>query len=154
MIKTKIITIKDGENELRFKIRQMSAADMENWVLRVIQLAASADFGDLSHEDKSQGIESVISAIVKNPMKFIASVDYAKFKPLWDELLKCCSKVDDRVEQQCDIESVGAYVSSFVTLVRLRVEVLNLNFGFFSGESPSESPQRGVTIKAEKSKQN
>lgn len=145
MIKSKIITIKDGENELRFKIRQMPATDMESWVLRVAQLAASADLGDTS-----KGIEGVISEIIKNPQKFISSVDYAKFKPLWDELLKCCSKVDDRVEQQCDIENVDTYISNFVTLVRLRVEVLNLNFGFFTESNPSESRKSGVVIKAQK----
>lgn len=147
MIKSKIITIKDGDNELKFKIRQMSATDMESWVLRVAQLAASADLGDTS-----KGIESVISQIVSNPTKFVASVDYAKFKPLWDELLKCCSKVDDRVEQQCDIENINTYVSSFVTLVRLRVEVLNLNFGFFTESNPSESRNSGVVIQAQKTR--
>jgi len=149
MIKSKIITIKDGDNDLRFKIRQMSSTDMEDWVMRVAQLAASADLGDVS-----KGIEGVVSFIVKNPMKFIASVDYTKFKPLWDELLTCCYKVDDRVEQQCSIENVNAYVSNFLTLTRLRVEVLTLNFGFFSGESPSESPGRGVVIQPAKSDQN
>lgn len=141
MLKSKIITIKDGENELRFKIRQMTATDMESWVLRVAQLAASSDLGDVS-----KGVEGVVSSITKNPAKFIASVDYAKFKPLWDELLKCCSKVDDRVEQQCDIENVNSYVTNFATLIRLRVEALSLNFGFFSEESPSASPKRGVVI--------
>ena len=46
MIKSKIITIKDGDNDLRFKIRQMSSTDTEDWVMRVAQLAASADLGD------------------------------------------------------------------------------------------------------------
>lgn len=146
MLKSKIVTIKDGDNEIKFKIRQMTATDMESWVLRVAQLAASADLGDTS-----KGVEKVISQIAENPTKFIASVDYAKFKPLWDELLKCCSKVDDRIEQQCDIENVNAYVSSFVTLIRLRVEVLNLNFGFFTGESLSKSPTQGTVIKAKRS---
>ena len=145
MIKTKIVTIKDGENELKFKIRQMPATDMESWVLRVAQLAASAELGDLGG-----GVEAVVSSIIKNPQKFIASVDYAKFKPLWDELLKCASKVDDRVEQQCDIDNVNTYVTNFVTLIRLRVEVLNLNFGFFTEESPSDSRNSGFIIQKTK----
>lgn len=144
MLRNKIVTIKDGENELKFKIRQMPATEMESWVLRVAQLAASADLGDTS-----KGVEGVISEIIKNPQKFISSVDYAKFKPLWDELLTCASKVDDRVEQQCDIENVNTYVTSFVTLIRLRVEVLNLNFGFFTAESPSKSRKSGVVIQPE-----
>lgn len=144
MIKTKIVTIKDGDKSLKFKVRQMPATEMEDWVLRVSQLAASADLGDI--DVKTGGMKSVIGAIVKNPLRFISSVDYAKFKPLWDELLKSASKVDDRIEQQCDIENVDSYVSNFITLIQLRVEVLNLNFGFFSSEAPSESPNNGVLI--------
>ena len=144
MIKTKIVTIRDGDKDLKFKIRQMPATEMESWVLRVAQLAASADIEEL---DGKSGMESIIGAIMKKPLKFISSVDYAKFKPLWDELLKSASKVDDRIEQQCDIENIDSYVSNFITLVRVRVEVLNLNFGFFSKESPSESPNNGVLIK-------
>lgn len=144
MIKTKIVTIKDGDKSLKFKVRQMPATEMEDWVLRVSQLAASADLGDI--DVKKGGMKSVIGAIVKNPLKFVASVDYAKFKPLWDELLKSASKVDDRIEQQCDIANVDSYVSNFITLIQLRVEVLNLNFGFFSSESPSDSRSNGVLI--------
>ena len=141
MVKTKIITIKDGDKDLKFKIRQMTASDMESWVMRVAQLAASSGLA----EEKG-GVEGIIRAILKNPAKFISQVDYEKFKPLWDELLTCCSKVDDRVEQQCDIENVNAYISSFLTLIRLRVEALNLNFSFFSKESPSEPQRSGVII--------
>ena len=142
MIKSKIITLKDGDNELKFKIRQMSATDMEDWILRFVQLAASSDMGD-----SSGGVESFIEHVKGHLGKFVAGVDYAKFKPLWDELLKCCSKMDDRVEQQCDVDNVNGYISNFMTLINLRVEALKLNFDFFTEEKTSESPKRGAVIR-------
>lgn len=143
MLKTKIITLKDGGNELKFKIRQMTATDMEDWIMRFVQIAASADMGD-----SSGGIESFVETVKDHLGKFIAGVDYAKFKPLWDELLKCCSKMDDRVEQQCDVDNVNGYISNFMTLINLRVEALKLNFDFFTEEKTSESPKHGAVIQA------
>ena len=73
-------------------------------------------------------------------------MDYAKAKPLLDEMLGCCYRVIDRMEERVTPETADAYISDMSTLFKLRLEAFKVNFSFFGNGSPSASPEKPSTV--------
>lgn len=135
MLKNKKITLEDGGRQITFEIRQMPATRLESWVLRAALVLARAGV----ECDEGAGIEELISAIVSNPAKVLGSLQYEAARPLYDELLGCCYKVDGAMTSQVNTETADAYISDFKTLMRLRIEAFKMNFDFFSTGAGSGS---------------
>ena len=74
-------------------------------------------------------------------------MDYAKAKPLLDEMLSCCSRVVDKMEEKVTPETADAYIEDMSTLFKLRMEALRLNFSFFGHGTPSDTPEKPSTVK-------
>lgn len=62
----------------------------------------------------------------------LGRLDYDKARPLLDELLSCCSRVDAGVEQPLTPDVLEGFIEDVRTLFTLRKEALALNFGFFA----------------------
>lgn len=121
------ITLNDNGHDLTFNIKKMSATQLERWMLRAsILLAKGADI-DIS--DISGAKDLIMSGKI---LKVLGGLNYEEAAPLLEDLLQCCSRISGGVLAQCTSDTVDDYIKDVRTLFRLRLEVLKLNFGFFT----------------------
>lgn len=153
MRKEKIITLEDRGRKLTFKIRKMSALKLESWIIRAGLLLAGT--GILSREivdgaapdssirdaapDAGEAMRKAGKAIMTHGLAAFGAVDYEKARPLLDELLECCARVDAGVEQTLAPGVADGIIEDVRTLFTLRKEALALNLGFFVPAGPSGS---------------
>ena len=71
------------------------------------------------------------SVSYKEIIRALASVPHMEAKALLDELLTCVYKIDGNNERQFSYDDADGYISNPMTLIRLRVESLKVNFSFF-----------------------
>ena len=138
--KEKTIIISDRDGDLHFLIKEMSAVQLESWIIRGVLVLANAG---LDTPDKSD-LREAGEYLAQNWKKLLSSVDYEKAKPLLDEMLGCCYRVIDNARERCTPESVEGYIMDVATLIKLRMEALTFNLGFIrpEGESNSGSPEK------------
>jgi hypothetical protein len=141
MRKTVEVAITDRGAELRFRITEMPATRLESWVMRALLLLGpvlgKVDGEDVTLADAGRLLGS------KDLWSVLSTIDYDRGKPLLDEMLECCERIDAGVPQRCTSSSVDAYVSDVSTLFKLRMEALKLNLAFFGQgrENPSPFPR-------------
>ena len=117
MKEPKIIKLDDGGNKLPFKIYPFPATKAEDLLIRVALLAG-----------KNMNFDSINT---KEAIKAVLSAPYAESKEILDELLKCVYRVCDGKETQFSYDDADGYISSPLTLLRLKKESVEANFGFF-----------------------
>lgn len=141
MRKEKTITIDDRGNALTFKVREMPATRLESWIIRAGLLLAGTGLLDTGGKDAPQDAGEVMSAagkaLAENGLAALGKVDYDAAKPLLDELLACCTRVDAGMEQQLTPDVADGIIEDVRTLFALRKEALAVNFGFFAAAAPS-----------------
>ena len=93
------------------------------------------------------GVEGIGKYLAEHGLAAIGNVDYQKAKPLLDEMLGCCYRVIDRMEEKVTPETADAYIKDMTTLFKLRVEALKTNFSFFGSGSPSASQEKASTVR-------
>lgn len=126
MIDTKKIEIKEGKNTLKFEIRKMDAVSGERWFLKAISLVGKGLKVD---------IDAVASAnlTVNDLITALCNVPFDEAMILLNDLLKCAYRViDGKNSEQVDIDLCTGYISSPMTLLKLRMEIAKFNFSFFS----------------------
>ena len=139
----KTIELTDRGNKLTFKIREMSATQLEDWTMRACLVLAGAG----SDIPASGGVEGIGKYLAEHGLAAIGNVDYAKAKPLLDEMLGCCYRVIDRMEEKVTPETADAYISDMSTLFKLRLEAFKVNFSFFGNGGLSGSPEKANTVR-------
>lgn len=139
----KIIELEDRGNKLVFKVKEMSATQLEDWTMRAVLVLAGAG----SDIPAGGGVEGIGKYLAEHGLAAIGNVDYAKAKPLLDEMLGCCYRVIDRMEERVTPETADAYIKDMTTLFKLRMEALKLNFSFFGNGSQSSTPAKGSTVR-------
>jgi len=139
----KTIELEDRGNKLTFKVREMSATQLEDWTMRAVLVLAGAG----SDIPANGGVEGIGRYLAEHGLAAIGAVDYQKAKPLLDEMLGCCSRVIDRMEEKVTPETADAYIEDMSTLFKLRMEALKLNFSFFGNGSQSSTPAKGSTVR-------
>jgi hypothetical protein len=126
MIDTKKIEIKDGKNTLKFEIRKMDAVTGERWFLKAISLVGKGlkiDVGAIAEANLS----------VNDLVMALCNVPFDEAMVLLNELLKCAYRIiDGKNSEQVDIDLCTGYISSPMTLLKLRMEIAKFNFSFFS----------------------
>ena len=130
MLKEKIVTIDDNGNLLKFRVRQLPATKQEELIFTVLLLIANKDMGDID----SAKIRENPQALLANPkaiFSILEKLNYQKIKPVADMLLSCCYRMAGNMEEQCTSDTVDGYISSFVTLLKLKQAALEVNFDFF-----------------------
>lgn len=125
----KCITIQDGDQTLTFKIRRMPATRLETWLYRAGALLAASGL-----ESKADLFTTARTLLEGNAVTGLGGIDFEKVQPLLDELLACCSRVVENVEERCMRESME-YVQDVRTLFTLRREATRLNFEFLNDEA-------------------
>ena len=100
-----------------------------------------------SEVETKGGIESIGKYISEHGIAALGNVDYAKARPLMDEMLGCCYRVIDNMEEKVTPETADAYVEDMRTLLKLRMEAFRVNFGFFGSGGKPATPEDPNTIK-------
>lgn len=144
--KEKIIDIRDGDQTLTFKIKQMPASKLEAWIFRALLLFA----GSGVRLPKGSGVREAGAFLAKKGVETFGSIkiQYEEAAPLLDEILGCCSRIVENVEERCTPDTIDNYITDVTTLFKLRQEVFQLNFGFFvppEEENPSGSQENPST---------
>jgi len=130
MRREKELMINDRGRELRFKIREMSAIELNSWIDRMELLQRRRGLAGQPLNDSAGG-----EAANKLSMK-------EEFEQQWaldSEMLACCRRVDGGIEQICTPESVGGFIEDLQTLLTLRREALQLNMDFSEPEPVKSS---------------
>lgn len=143
MRQEKRITIEDRGGKLEFVVREMSATQLEDWTMRAVLVLAGAG----SDIPANGGVEGIGKYLAEHGLAAIGAVDYAKAKPLLDEMLACCSRVVDKMEEKVTPETADAYIMDMSTLFKLRLEAFKVNFSFFGSGSPSATPENPSTVR-------
>ena len=138
-----IIDVQDREQKLTFKIREMPATRLESWIIRALLLVA----GSGAQVPDGADIKAAGAFLAEKGLAALGNLDFDKAEPLLDELLGCCSRVVEKVEERCTPESVDAYIMDVTTLFKLRMEAIKLNLGFLGPEAErlSGSPEKPST---------
>ncbi len=118
MKEPKIIKVEDGGRQLTFKIYPFSATKSEDLMIRIALMTG-----------KNLDIESALG--YKDVIKALVSVPHVEAKALLDELLSEVYKVDGKSEAKFSFDDADGYISSPLTIIKLRIESFKVNFGFF-----------------------
>lgn len=124
------LDIQDRDQLLRFTVQEMPATRLESWLLRAASLLDNCS----GQTPTGATVNTTISLLLKNGLPALAALDFEKARPLLDELLSCCARVVENVEERCTPESVDAYIHDAKTLFTLRMEAIKLNLGFSGPE--------------------
>lgn len=117
----KEIKINDCGVEKRFTITPMSAYRAEQWLYRAA-FAMGRNVED---------IQQVFSGKPTDLLKTILGIRYEDARPLLDDLLSCCTLVQGNALRKLTSPEACSVIESPLTLTKLRVEALRVNFGFF-----------------------
>jgi hypothetical protein len=130
-----IIDIQDREQLLTFKIKEMPATRLEAWIIRALLLLAGAGAPTPQEAD----LKAAGAFLAQEGLSALSGIDYDKARPLLDELLGCCARVVEKVEERCTPASVDNYILDVNTLFTLRTEAVKLNLGFLAPEAARRS---------------
>ena len=143
MRQSKIIDIEDRGKKLTFKVTEMSATQLEDWTMRAVLVLAGAG----SDIPANGGVEGIGRYLAEHGLAAIGNVNYEKAKPLLDEMLGCCYRVVDKMEEKVTPETADAYIMDVSTLFKLRLEAFKVNFSFFGSGGQSASPEKQSTVR-------
>lgn len=125
MRREKTITLRDREQDLTFVIQEMSATQLERWLLRALILLSGADMSGLNGQEALDFASGKIASA--DFLRLFGTMDYAKAEPLLDELLECCTRVVENVQERCTRKTVDNYIQDVATLFALKKEALAMN---------------------------
>lgn len=138
--KEKIITIKDRDKELIFKITEMPAMKAERWKIRAIMLLLSSDIDMPQGASIEEGINQFMAGGAEKLFKALSKVDVDKAINLFDEMLYSCIQLSTQgVDTQINEDIINSNVEDSSTLTKLRFECLKLHFDFL-GEGVNLMP--------------
>jgi hypothetical protein len=133
MRKENLITIEDAGEQKQFKVRQMSAAQGERFLFKLILLLGG----------KAE-VESL-----NNPLALLGSLSdkpYERVQELLDDMLSCLSRVNGGVETQLTPDNVDGFIESPMTLLKLRAEAIKCNNFFQQGGATPLEGFSGETL--------
>ena len=133
MRKTEIIKLVDDGKELTFRITQMPATKAERWANKAMFLLIGA------------GKDIKKNAKIEDVIKVVASIDYDKAEPLYNELIECCTFLPDGNANGagigCTQDTIDAQIIDPRNLYKLRMASAKLNFSFFMNVLQSQDPK-------------
>lgn len=143
MREQKIVSIIEDGNELTFRVTQMPATKAERWLNRALSALAGAASGNASLSGLQQRLAG--EKALEELFKIFGALDYEKVEPLYNELLECCEHIPEKnnlnFSTPCSQATIDGIVGDPMTLYRLRLEALKLNFSFFQKGRNARSPK-------------
>lgn len=146
MRKEKTVIIEDGGRQLTFKIRQMPALQLEDWIEQAALLLVGTGLLDGEKTDihnVGDIATSIGRTLATSGLAAFGKLEFEKVRPLRDALLTCCTRVDAGIEQPLTPDTLDGFIEDVRTLFKLRKEAIAINFGFFARGGQSVSPDGG-----------
>lgn len=130
--KTENITIVDADKQtLKFVITQMPAMQLHDFTLKIAMLLLGTNIAKSMNSMEVVG--QVGEKFAQDGLGLLNGLTFEVTKPLLNELLGCCSRVADTgVMQQCTPETFEGISDDPMTIFKLEMEAVKLNFSFFS----------------------
>lgn len=133
MREARIVDIKDGGKVKSFQIKQMSATQLERWVLQFTSLLAK-NKGLLSEFNVSEEKEMDVKVVFKI-LSALLALDHNSVMPLYNQMLSCVSHLPDKNNNGIstpltDEQTIDAIIEDFETIIALRLEAVKLNLSF------------------------
>lgn len=116
-----------------FLLKEMSALKAEKWGYRAL-LAMARSGVDLPSDVAGAGMAGIAVLGIKS----LAKINFEDAEPLLDDLLRCVFYMPDG-KPELARAMIETDVEEWATLVKLRMEVLDLHLGFFTNGSPLTS---------------
>ncbi len=135
------ITLDDRGNDLTFKIREMSALQLERWIMRACLVAARGGVKLPDAMDMHEVLATIQRGDFKTLLPVLSGIEVEDVQPLLDAMLAGCARVVGKAEMALTPAMVDDVISDVRTLYQLRMEILKLNFGFFIDGGPLSSPR-------------
>lgn len=129
------IDIKDNDNNLKFKIKQMPATVAERFMTKTLLLLGRTGTLEALGINDSKTFDRVKNKEIDiaNVLKALSNLDYNEVEPLFNELLQCCTRITDSgAELRCTPDVVDGFIENPITLYKLKLEAGKLNFSFFA----------------------
>ena len=112
-----------------FLLTEMPAAQAEKWATKAL-LALAKSGADLPQDVEGTGMAGVAVMGVKA----FAGVTFSDAEPLMDEMLKCIKFVPEpskpQIVRALVMDGISDDIEEVSTIIRLRMEVLQLHVGF------------------------
>ncbi len=142
MRKQKNIIINDDGHELTFKITQLSALQLEIFLLKATKVLAKA--GILNSEvknDSADNLNLIADSLLNNLPSVLGALDVDESVSLISDLLaRCVVKTDGKLTRVMTSEEVDAVFSTVPALFELQKETVKFNLDFLlAGKNSSES---------------
>ena len=132
------IPILEEDKELKFRIKQMPATKADQWITKAAILLSRG--GAELPSGISQGLNSPQAMLqqsggLQSLLALIGGLNYEDAQPLLEDLLNCCTylRPDGKTEEMVSSSTLDGYISSQMTIFKLRLEALKLNWAFFEG---------------------
>lgn len=129
--KTIEIDIEDRGKKLTFVIKEMSATQLESWIIRALLMATGAGAANVP---EGADLQKAGAYLAQRGIGLLGSLEYDKAAPLLDEMLACCYRKIENHQERCTPDNVTGYIEDVSTLFKLRMEAMKLNLGFFWAE--------------------
>lgn len=141
--KVEFAEIKDGDNVLRFRITQMSASKLEDWLFRAaLCLGPALDLPD------GTGLDAIGAELAKRGFSELSKVQYEQAKPLLDEMLATAERdLGNGQYMPVTLSTIDGYIESVQALFQLRIACFKANLSFFGNGVPSSSQDAGTPRK-------
>ena len=134
MRKTLTYTVTDSGRDQgkAFLITEMSAADAEDWALRAFFALMNSGI-DIPDEVADMGFAGIATV----GLKALGKVEYAKAKPLFDDMMTCVQVVPDPGKPNVVRSLIDTDIEEVTTRLKLRSEVFKLHTDFLAAAAPS-----------------
>ncbi len=130
------IQITDRDKNLIFFIKEMPAAKLEKWLIRL--------FLALCTKENKKEDEILQALYAGNFLELFASMNFENIEDLLDELLTCVQRRVDNGFMQLSPQTIDNHIEDVRTLFKLRMEVLKLNLNFLLKEGIEEETTQNI----------
>lgn len=135
------VTLDDRGNELTFKIREMSALQLERWIMRACLVLSRGGLKLPEAMDMHAALALLRRGDYKTLLQVLSGIEIEDAQPLLDSMLSGCARMVGKAEMALTPALIDDVIADVRTLFALRMEILKLNFGFFTEGGPLSSPR-------------
>lgn len=152
MRKQTTITIRDGERDLVFRITQLSAIQLELFLLKFAKILAKSGLLDAQFNAKNSTdvIAQVADLMLKNAPQALGNLDVDATSELMGDLIsRCVEKIDGKLSRRMTTDEIEDVIETLPALFELQKETVKFNLNFLlagnSSRESTSSPTAGIT---------
>lgn len=149
MRKQTTITINDDGNELTFKITQLSATQLEIFLLKATKLLAKSGLlnAQINKRDGVDALGEIADVMLNNLPQALSALDVDQASELIGDLLeKCVEKIDGKLSRRMTPLEVESVISTLPALFELQKQTVKFNLDFLLAGSHLSASTSSQTV--------